>query len=142
MLRPETATILKDCRLRPTAIRVALLEKIGLLPRGTHFSVEEIFQELKRDGIARSLGSIYRTLAEFEYCQIIVKHNFETVGTRYEAVSNYKHDHAICVECGKIEEFTDPDLSARKHLVAQGLGGILCNRSQVLYITCKDCVRG
>jgi Fur family ferric uptake transcriptional regulator len=44
----------------------------------------------------------------------------------------------VCVRCGKVREFSDPELVRRQNAIADELGFRLTDRTLYLYGLCKD----
>ena len=76
--------ILKANRLRPTIVRLAVLSMISSYEKGTHFTIEKICDDLRGTGVRKSIGSVYRTLKEFEDSGLVIRHQFDSIGTVYE----------------------------------------------------------
>ena len=132
--------ILKANRLRPTTVRLAVLSVMSDYEEGTHFTIEKIFDDLISSGVRKSVGSIYRTLKEFEDSGIVIRHQFDSIGTVYESNTGPDHDHTVCVVCGKIKEFYKPEFnSLRKEVVSESKGRLI-KHTQTLYVMCEDCL--
>ena len=72
------------------------------------------------------MGSIYRTLKEFEDSGIVIRHQFDSIGTVYESNTGADHDHTVCVVCGKIREFYKTEFdSLRKEVVSESKGRLI-----------------
>lgn len=61
-------------------------------------------------------------------------------GKRYEIASGLHHDHIICVECGKIEEFCNDEIEKLQVDVVKSYNGKLVGHDMMLYIVCKECL--
>lgn len=132
--------ILKANRLRPTTVRLAVLSAMSDYEEGTHFTIEKICDELISRGVRKSVGSIYRTLKEFEDSGIVIRHQFDSIGTVYESNTGAEHDHTVCVVCGKIREFHKTEFdSLRKEVVSESKGRLI-KHTQTLYVVCEDCL--
>lgn len=73
-----------------------------------HFGADDLYIKMKNSKSAVSRATVYNTLELLAQCELISKRNFGDNITRFE--SNFKkqtHDHLICVDCGRIIEFTD-----------------------------------
>ncbi len=73
-----------------------------------HFGADDLYIKMKNSKSAVSRATVYNTLELLAQCELISKRNFGDNMTRFE--SNFKkqsHDHLICVDCGRIIEFTD-----------------------------------
>ena len=49
------------------------------------------------------------------------------------------HDHLLCLNCGKVEEFNDPKIYERQTEIADQYGFVLHERAMSLYGLCTDC---
>jgi Fur family ferric uptake transcriptional regulator len=47
------------------------------------------------------------------------------------------HDHIVCVDCGKVEEFMDGGIEERQHAVARRLGFEISDHALILYGHCR-----
>ena len=125
--------------LKLTGERRAVL-KI-LLGARVHVSAEDVRAQLKRARLRVSLASIYRTL------DLLVKVGLvRTVcgaGERqayFEPVAKaLPHGHLTCVECGAIEEFTEPQIEAAFRRVADMSGFQMTTRCIQLFGRCQRC---
>lgn len=98
---------LKRGKYRITPERFEVLE--AALEHEGHFGADDLYVKMKNTKSVISRATVYNTLELLTQCELISKRNFGDNITRFE--SNFKrqtHDHLICVDCGKIIEFTDP----------------------------------
>jgi Fur family ferric uptake transcriptional regulator len=51
----------------------------------------------------------------------------------YELNEGAHHDHIVCVSCGHVEEFTDPEIEKRQEKIAAKLGFRIRDHHMVLY---------
>lgn len=104
-----------------------------------HFGADDLFILLKNINSKVSRATVYNTLELLAQCELISKRNFGDNLTRYE--SNYKkqtHDHLICVDCGKIVEFSDNRLSKLPLEISEKLGYELDSYSFNIFARCKN----
>jgi Fur family ferric uptake transcriptional regulator len=47
------------------------------------------------------------------------------------------HDHIVCVDCGRVEEFMDGGIEERQQAVAKRLGFEISDHSLILYGHCR-----
>ena len=132
--------ILKANRLRPTTVRLAVLSMISSYEEGTHFTIEKICDDLRGNGVKKSIGSVYRTLKEFEDSSLVIRHQFDSIGTVYESSTSTAHDHTVCVACGKIMEFYREEFDSLREEVVFEAKGRLIKHTQTLYVMCEDCL--
>jgi Fur family ferric uptake transcriptional regulator len=131
---------LKDHGLKITLPRMNILKILEESP-GAHFSAEDLYKKLLEDSSEIGLATVYRVLAQFEAAGIVNKHAFEGNLSVYELNHGGHHDHAVCIKCGRVEEFLDPVIEGRQLTIAKNMGFNLTDHSLYLYGVCKDCVR-
>ena len=99
-------TFLKNGKNRITPERFEVLD--SALNYIGHFGADDLFIIMKRNKSRVSRATVYNTLELLAQCDVLVKRNFGDNITRYE--SNFKknkHDHLICMDCGRIVEFSN-----------------------------------
>ena len=85
------------------------------------------------------LATVYRVLTQFEQADILKRRNFESGKAVYELNEGQHHDHLVCLDCGRVEEFFDADIEKRQHQVAKIKGFKLADHALSLYAHCtKD----
>src|SRR5699024_3324340 len=75
-----------------------------------HLTIEEIFDEVKKNSPKIGIATVYRTVQMLEELGVVIKHHFDEGTSRYElADSNRKHDHhhLVCLDCGKVIDIQD-----------------------------------
>jgi Fur family ferric uptake transcriptional regulator len=84
---------------------------------------------------------VYRVLTQFESAGLVTRHHFEDGMAVFELNQGTHHDHIVCMDCGRVEEFTDPDIERRQESIAKKLGFEIQEHSLVLYGRCQrsDC---
>ena len=102
------STDLKKLGLKVTHPRIRILEILG--SEGVrHLSAEDLYRRLLADGEDIGLATVYRVLTQFEAAGLVEKHNFEGGTAVYELDRGQHHDHMVCVESGKVIEFSNAD---------------------------------
>ncbi|MCS6790750.1 MAG: transcriptional repressor, partial [Bacteroidia bacterium] len=86
-----------------------------------------------------SRATVYNTLELLEECGLIRKHAFSEERTLYEkALIRAQHDHIVCIECGHIHEFCDPQVS----LITESVSRMFAMKPQrhelVIYASCTQ----
>lgn len=134
---------LKSAGLKATAPRLRILELFQKRAEEggdrRHLSAEDVYKELVAQGVEIGLATVYRVLAQFEQAGIIVRHHFDADRATYELEEGHHHDHLVCLRCGKVVEFVDPDIERAQLAVAERYGYELYDHSLVLYGICHDC---
>jgi Fur family ferric uptake transcriptional regulator len=131
---------LKSSGLKATLPRIRILE-IFQRTRQRHMTAEDVFKALLAEGSDIGLATVYRVLMQFEQAGILARSHFESGKSVFELNEGQHHDHLVCMSCGRVEEFFDPEIEARQRLVAQSRGFALQDHALALYATClkPDC---
>lgn len=131
---------LKKAGLKVTLPRLKILE-IFQTPECHHVSAEELYKKLLDMGEDIGLATVYRVLNQFDDAGIVSRHNFEGGKSVFELAQQQHHDHLICLNCGKVIEFSDESIETRQSDIAKQHGIKLTNHSLYLYGECQstDC---
>jgi Fur family ferric uptake transcriptional regulator len=131
---------LKEKGLKATVPRLKILE---LFERSAvrHLAAEDVYRILVSEGIEVGLATVYRVLTQFEQAGLLERHNFEGGKAVFEINHGKHHDHLVCIDCGRVEEFYDPEIEARQNRIAQERGFVIQEHSLSLFATCTkpDC---
>lgn len=128
---------LKEGQSRITPERFEVLEYA--LEYEGHFGADDLFILMKNSKSRVSRATVYNTLELLVQCELLSKRNFGDNISRYE--SNFKrqrHDHLVCVECGKIVEFTNTTLLNIPKNICNDLGFELDSYSFNIFARCKN----
>ena len=127
---------LKSTGLKATIPRLKILE---VFQRGgqRHMSAEDVFRLLLQERADVGLATVYRVLAQFEQASILNRSQFEGGKSVYELNVGQHHDHIVCLDCGQVEEFYDPEIELRQHAVAKLKGFTITDHALSLYATCN-----
>ena len=129
---------LKRNSLKLTPQRQQVFDKV--FSTSEHFSAERLYELLRAeegDGVSRA--TVYRAL------EVLAKGGFvETVETGrgevlYEHMGQHHHDHMVCVECGKIEEFHDERIEDLQERAAEAVGFVIVSHVHRLSGLCSGC---
>ena len=131
---------LKSTGLKATLPRLKILE-IFQAGKQRHMTAEDVFRVLLEDRSDIGLATVYRVLAQFEQAGLLNRSNFESGKAVYEINEGQHHDHLVCLDCGRVEEFYDPQIEQRQIRVAQERGFAVNDHALYLYADCikKDC---
>ena len=131
---------LKSSGLKATLPRIKILEVFQRTQR-RHLTAEDVFKALLTEGADIGLATVYRVLMQFEQAGLLARSNFESGKSVFELNEGHHHDHLVCLTCGRVEEFFDPDIEARQRQVAEARGFDLQEHSLSLYARCTkaDC---
>jgi Fur family ferric uptake transcriptional regulator len=132
---------LKNIGLKATLPRLRILE---LFEKSDvrHLSAEDVYKKLVDEGTDTGLATVYRVLTQFEQAGLLVRHHFESGKAVYELNEGSHHDHLVCLQCGHVEEFYDPEIEKRQEKVAKDRGFTIHDHSLHIYADCtrKNCV--
>ena len=126
---------LKSTGLKATLPRLKILE---VFQRGTqrHMTAEDVFRVLLQERSDIGLATVYRVLTQFEQAGILSRSHFESGKAVYEINEGTHHDHLVCLDCGKVEEFYDAEIERRQHAVAKAKGFDIAEHALSLYAHC------
>src|SRR5574343_616986 len=73
-------------------------------------SAQDVYRRLIEQEEDIGLATVYRVLTQFEGAGLVTRHHFEGGTAVFELNEGTHHDHIVCVDCGKVEEFTDDQI--------------------------------
>lgn len=111
-----------------------LLDEAG----NEHVTADDIYRVLMKAGDDIGLATVYRVLNQFEAAGLVVKHNFEGGQAYYELDSGDHHDHMVCVETGKVVEFSNEEIERLQAQIAAEHGYDIVDHSLVIYVRPKS----
>jgi len=128
-------TDLKNIGLKATLPRLKIL---NLFEQSAvrHMTAEDVYKQLIADGEDVGLATVYRVLTQFEQAGLLVRHHFESDKAVYELNQGGHHDHLVCLQCGRVEEFFDEEIERRQKQIAQERGFAIHDHSLYLYADC------
>ena len=137
----DTSQSLKDIGLKATLPRKKILELFES-SKVRHLSAEDVYKALISEEIDIGLATVYRVLTQFEQAGLLSRQHFETGKAVFELNEGHHHDHLVCLQCGRVEEFFDAQIEARQNEIAREKGFDLHGHSLALYADCTktDCV--
>ena len=105
-----------------------------------HRDAEEIYLSLRKDGINASRATVYRTIDVLVKNKLVRKLDLGDGKARYEnRMDSSHHDHLICVQCGKIEEFMDDKIESRQDEIVKRFGFKMIRHIHQLFVLCDKC---
>jgi Fur family ferric uptake transcriptional regulator len=126
---------LKSIGLKATLPRLKILE-IFQAGRQRHMSAEDVYRELIGVNEDIGLATVYRVLTQFEQAGLLKRSNFESGRAVFELNEGAHHDHLVCLQCGYVEEFYDPEIERRQQKIARDRGFSLQDHALALYGNC------
>ncbi len=131
----SSPTDLKTIGLKATLPRLRILE---LFEKSDvrHLTAEEVYKILSKEGTDTGLATVYRVLTQFEQAGLLVRHHFESGKAVFELNRGDHHDHLVCMQCGRVEEFYDEAIEKRQLAIAKERGYSIREHSLHLYVEC------
>jgi Fur family transcriptional regulator, ferric uptake regulator len=126
---------LKSTGLKATLPRLKILD---VFQKGAqrHMTAEDVFRVLLEERSDIGLATVYRVLTQFEQAGILTRSHFESGKAVYELNEGTHHDHLVCLDCGRVEEFYDAEIENRQHAVAKTKGFAIAEHALSLYAHC------
>ena len=126
---------LKSSGLKATLPRIKILEVFQSTQR-RHMTAEDVYKALLAEGSDVGLATVYRVLMQFEQAGLLSRSNFESGKAVFELNEGQHHDHLVCLDCGRVEEFFDAEIESRQRAVTTARGFELQEHSLALYARC------
>src|SRR5512143_421730 len=126
---------LRKAGLKVTMPRVKIMEILAV-SQSHHLSAEDIYKKLLESNEDIGLATVYRVLTQFEAAGLVTRHHFEGGTAVFELNEGTHHDHIVCIDCGRVEEFSDEGIEERQRAVADRLGFEITDHSLTLHGRC------
>ena len=130
---------LRNAGLKATVPRMKILEILENADQH-HMSAEDVYKALLSSGDDVGLATVYRVLTQFEAVGLLKRHNFEGGASIFEIEQGEHHDHLVCVECARVEEFVDEIIEREQESIAKKAGFEITDHRLTLYGRCHQCV--
>ncbi|MBI4043101.1 MAG: transcriptional repressor [Deltaproteobacteria bacterium] len=105
-----------------------------------HLNIDELYQQIRQIQPGTGYATIYRTMKLLVKCGLAVERHFGDGQTRYEHVPHdTHHDHMICLKCGSIIEFFNPEIERLQDAVASQHHFQLAHHRLEMFGYCKNC---
>lgn len=129
---------LKNIGLKATLPRLKILDLFEHSSK-RHMTAEEVYSLLKEEGQDIGLATVYRVLTQFEQAGLLMRHHFDSDKAVFELNEGEHHDHLVCMQCGRVEEFYDEGIEKRQKEIAKSRGFKIHDHSLQIYVDCtKD----
>lgn len=126
---------LKTSGLKATLPRLKVLDLFEHSDQ-RHLTAEDVYRACLREGLEIGLATVYRVLTQFEQAGILVRHHFEGGKAVFELDRGDHHDHIVCLQCGRVEEFYDAQIEERQRTVALARGFSIQGHSLQIQAEC------
>ena len=131
----STAQDLKTAGLKVTLPRLRIINLFET-SKVRHMTAEDVYRLLQGEGIDIGLATVYRVLTQFEQAGLLSRHHFESGKAVYELNEGKHHDHLVCMQCGRVEEFFDAEIEKRQQRIAHDRGFEIAEHALYLYAEC------
>ena len=131
----STPQDLKTAGLKATLPRLKIINLFET-SRVRHLTAEDVYKMLLTEGLDIGLATVYRVLTQFEQAGLLVRHHFESGKAVFELNEGKHHDHLVCLQCGRVEEFYDAAIEKRQNAVAKERGFEISGHALYLYAEC------
>lgn len=131
-------TNLRKAGLKVTLPRLKILELLEESDQH-HLTAEDLYKALQDSGEEIALATVYRVLTQFEAAGLVNRHHFEGGNSVFEVNEGAHHDHIVCVECGRVDEFVDEVIEKRQAAIAKRLNYEMTDHSLHIYGICSSC---
>ena len=130
---------LRDNGHKITPQRLAIVQILA--KSDGHPSVENIFDQIKRDFPTMSLATVYRNIVLIKSLGEILELGFPDGSNRYDGNKPYPHPHVICVKCKKIVDPNLDSLDEMKKEVASETHFKILNHRLDFFGICSSCMK-
>ena len=126
---------LRSAGLKATVPRLKIIHLFET-SKVRHLTAEDVYKLLLAEGLDIGLATVYRVLTQFEQAGLLVRHHFESGKAVFELNEGKHHDHLVCLQCGRVEEFYDSEIEKRQQRVARDRGFAIHDHQLYLYADC------
>ena len=126
---------LKNIGLKATLPRLKILNLFEQ-SEVRHLTAEDVYRMLLAEDVDIGLATVYRVLTQFEQAGLLIRHHFESGKAVYELNQGGHHDHLVCLQCGRVEEFYDAEIERRQKKIAAERGFTIHDHSLHIYADC------
>src|ERR1700692_3481380 len=130
-----TSHDLKNAGLKATLPRLRIINLFEQ-SKVRHLTAEDVYKQLLAEGLDVGLATVYRVLTQFEQAGLLKRHHFESGKAVFELNQGHHHDHLVCMNCGRVEEFLDPEIEQRQNRIAKQRGFAIREHALYLYAEC------
>jgi Fur family ferric uptake transcriptional regulator len=131
----NSPTDLKASGLKATLPRLKILDIFQSSPV-RHLTAEDVYKLLLAENMDVGLATVYRVLTQFEQAGLLNRNHFESGKAIFELNEGSHHDHLVCLDCGRVEEFVDEEIEKRQQSIAAERGFKIAEHALAIYGTC------
>ena len=128
-------TDIRKAGLKVTLPRVKILQILETAS-SRHMTAEDVYKALLEKGEEIGLATVYRVLTQFVGAGLVERHHFEGGQAVFELDRGSHHDHIVCEQCGRVEEFVDETIEQHQKQIAEQRGFEIAEHSLIIYGRC------
>jgi Fur family ferric uptake transcriptional regulator len=137
-LRQELNDYMLKRGLRSTEQRRLIIDTF--FDQHEHITIDSLLKLVRAVDARVGYATVYRTMKLLSESGVVQEHKFGDGFTRYELTDEESHhDHLVCLECGKIIEFEEPQIEVLQDKVAKRHGFLVRAHKHEMYGLCADC---
>ncbi|MET0391093.1 MAG: ferric iron uptake transcriptional regulator [Polyangiales bacterium] len=130
---------LNNVGLKATGPRLVVLTVFQKHDR-RHLTAEDVHRWLVENSSFVGIATVYRVLNHLTDVGILSRTVFDAGAAVYELHPQHHHDHLICCECGRVDEFSDDVINQRSRSIARSTGYAIARHQLALYGYCPTCL--
>jgi len=100
---------------------------------------DQIYEKARQELPGISLSTVYRNLQLFRDWGIVAKHQFDGKRWSYESAAKSKHQHMVCLGCGRVFPFQCPLAESIQARIGAEAGFKVTDANVHLTGYCPDC---
>lgn len=128
--------------LRYTYERGLILREIQeISQKNKHFSIDDIYRQIRSKGKLVSKGTLYRTARLLEDCKIVKKTDIKHSLYIYEKVGLFNIGHMVCLNCGNIIEIKQKTIKDIINHICKKAGFEIRSHTFEINGLCLDCAK-
>lgn len=107
-----------------------------------HFNIDSLFERVRANNPSSKIAktSVYRSVPHFLDAGLLRQSAVQAGEVIYERTLGHRdHDHFVCLGCGKIIEFSSPELATAQEQFFRKNSLTVLWRTNVVSGYCKDC---
>ena len=126
--------------LKLTAERRRILDEV--FRQHDHFEADELLFRMRQKKLRVSKATLYRTLPLLVKAGLLREELFGERHSHYEHVHGQAHhDHLVCLECGKLEEFLSEEIEKEQDRICTKRRFAATGHKMSIYGYCKACMK-
>ena len=128
----------EEQKLKTSKKRTSIVDYF--LEEDRHFTVEELYNEIKKNNLQISYATVYRALRLLTDMGLAHTCRFKGKETRFEPRHKSEHhDHLVCLRCGEIIEFSHDGIEKLQSQVASKHKFRVQSHKLELFGLCERC---